>query len=319
MFSAITNAVAHALGTKTKTSDLTADNDTPTPESKDASFNPSSDYPCSYGYDGQVPLQYGYQDPSRSGQSAASGYAQLLAGCEGDDSEVNYSVPQGGTHPITGKITQVYHDYGLIDNTIHFKFDSIRFNVRPKVGAEVEAIVESGGHEDVGLRATEVTISSVVDWSDTNASTEEVEWFIGKVTSTQRTSGLIEDSISYDQDAFPYNFSPHRGDWVMAEILRDHQTNNCRVKTIRPLREKTFKGRVTQVYPGYGFIDSSIFYSRMACERNYMPQKEDLVEGRAIESEQSKGKWRAVSVAMKKQHRLVVQYLFVALNNICFW
>ncbi|XP_072174451.1 RNA helicase Mov10l1-like [Diadema setosum] len=308
MFSTIATSLARLWGGKDRVEDqLPADG----AEIEAGPLYPLGDCPdsYSYGYEGGTQPQFGYhRDPLKDASSNDSVGVQFQVGGDGG---TGISVPAYGTRTVNGKITHLYLDYGLIDNTIHFSFDAVRPGNRPKVGAKVEAAVRFGGHEDVGLRAHEVTVY-VGDWDDSTAVVEEVEWIIGKVTRAEKTSGIIDGSIMYDQDACPYGFSPYRGDWVLMEMMVGKEGEARRVRTLRPLREKRFVGYITHVYPGYGFIDSSIYFNFKACERNYRPQKDDFVEGKAVESDQSKGQWRAVFVTVKKQFRQLRMQQFPA-------
>ncbi|XP_030855773.1 RNA helicase Mov10l1-like [Strongylocentrotus purpuratus] len=310
MFSSISKAVAHVWSSshpKEKSSDESSGTDT----RSEGTETPLS-YPCySSSYDGNVQPQYGQDTAPSNTQTSYPKSVQFQVGDGTDDSHKSVVEQSYTTSTINGKITHVYGDYGLIDNSIHFRYDAVLYNMTPKVGLPVEATIESGEHEDVGLRATEVVISKA-NWEDGEGGTEEPEWHIGKVTKTERTSGWLDDTLFYDQDACPYGFLPHRGDWLIAEMTRNVETGAKVVKTVRPLREKRFKGFVTHVYPGYGFIDGTIFFSRRACELNYVPKRDDQVEGNAIESDQSKGKWRAVLVSLKKQERMVLTKQFPA-------
>nr|XP_054752210.1 RNA helicase Mov10l1-like [Lytechinus pictus]XP_054752211.1 RNA helicase Mov10l1-like [Lytechinus pictus] len=302
MFSSISKAVAHVWSNSLPKETSSSESPNTKPESRKGT---APTYPC-YGssYDGDVQPQYGQDVAPGNAQADHTKSVLFQVGDEEDDPYKNGAEQSETKSTISGKITHVYSDYGLIDNSIHFRFDSVLYNMTPKVGLRAEATIESGGHQDVGLRATEVIISKA-DWEDDENGAEEPEWHIGKVTKTERTSGWMDETMFYDQDACPYGFIPHRGDWLVAEMTKNIETGAKVVKTVRPLREKRFKGFVTQVYPGYGFIDGTIYFSRKACDPNYVPKRDDEVEGKAIESDQSKGKWRAVTVSLKKQERMI--------------
>ncbi|XP_041460739.1 RNA helicase Mov10l1-like [Lytechinus variegatus] len=309
MFSSISKAVAHVWSSSLPKETSSSESPNTKPESRQRT---APTYPCSgSSYDGDVQPQYGQDVAPGNAQTDHTKSVLFQVGDEADDPYKSGAEQSETTSTISGKITHVYSDYGLIDNSIHFRLDSVLYNMTPKVGLRAEATIESGGHQDVGLRATEVIISKA-DWEDDENGAEEPEWHIGKVTKTERTSGWMDETMFYDQDACPYGFIPHRGDWLVAEMTKNIETGAKVVKTVRPLREKRFKGFVTQVYPGYGFIDGTIYFSRKACDPNYVPKRDDEVDGKAIESDQSKGKWRAVTVSLKKQERMIYGKQFPA-------
>ncbi|KAJ8047421.1 RNA helicase Mov10l1 [Holothuria leucospilota] len=201
---------------------------------------------------------------------------------------------------ISGKITHVFGDYGLIDDEIYFSLSSVLDRACPVVGAKVQAVVENLDVDGSNKKAISVAITS--DWFDEkdNIKDEMEEVLVGKVTKWDTRTGLINDQIEFSRDALPYDFKPYRGDWVKVEIVHSTVTGKSIAKTIKPLREKNFAGELTHAYPGYGFIDGVIYFSFASCD-GFRPQKGDWLTGVAIESDQNRGKWRGMKVFKKRR------------------
>ncbi|KAL4226058.1 hypothetical protein ACF0H5_014046 [Mactra antiquata] len=76
------------------------------------------------------------------------------------------------------------------------------------------------------------------------------------------------------------------------------------VTDIEPLREKTGEGIITGELGNHGYIDGDIFYDADVLTDGYQPRKWDAVSYTAVESEQGRSSWRAISVERSQQPQL---------------
>ncbi len=280
MLSGIYNAVGR-LVTPSNNQSRDDDEDEPSPLSLPTSNNrlEDTDGASSYSY----PSSYSYQDASPA------------------------TVDPSNIKTVTGTITQTLSTgYGLIDDDIVFTYDVVEGKHRPRVGTkvQVEAYRENAAG---GWKARKVSLT--LDWNvdDPNAEDPiEIQTIVGTITKVelQTGKGYINNTIVFNQDALAHAFKPYRGDWVEAELHRDPETQEEFAKNVRPLRHREFDGVVTHAYPGYGYIDNKIYFMFSNCiPKEYRPDKGDAVKGKAIESDQSKGRWRAIGVEKKNVYK----------------
>ncbi|XP_072026013.1 RNA helicase Mov10l1-like [Amphiura filiformis] len=221
-----------------------------------------------------------------------------------DDSTA--SVDPNNVKTVQGTVTQLLSSgYGLIDNDIVFTYDAV-------IGKEASSC--GGGspgrsvreHAAGGWKAKRVSLT--LDWNVDDPSAVdpvEIQTIVGTVTkvSPKTGDGFINENIAFDQDALAHGFKPCRGDWIEAELHTNPETQQDFAKNVRPLRHRQFDGVVTHSYPGYGYIDNKIYFMFSNCKNGYRPKKGDPVVGKAIESDQSKGRWRAIEVEAKRVYR----------------
>lgn len=278
MFSGIYNAVSRiVVPTKSATSD--DDEDAPAPLTYPSSPEKSpSKHPAAY------PDEYSFAPP---------------------DPNANKPTDPDNVKILQGEVTQLLSSgYGLIDDNIVFTYDIVEGKERPRVGTvvKVEAHRE---HAGAGWKAQKVSLT--LDWSEdpNKADPVEIQTIVGTITKVELRSGAgwINTNIAYTQDDLAHGYKPYKGDWVEAEMHTDQDTQRHTAKNLRPLRQRDFSGVVTHAYPGYGYIDNKIYFMFNNCEGGYRPKRGEQVTGRAIESDQSKGRWRAVQVSEKKVHR----------------
>ena len=64
--------------------------------------------------------------------------------------------------------------------------------------------------------------------------------------------------------------APCQGDWARLHIenLRD---GTSQVREVMPLREKNFKGTVTYVSSGFGYVDEGVLFTGEVFRRGYRP------------------------------------------------
>ncbi|XP_071810041.1 RNA helicase Mov10l1-like isoform X1 [Asterias amurensis] len=241
------------------------------------------------------PTQPTSDDPNEKTvkRSVISLYDNLEYGQNFKDSDEEDVVAKE-TKSFRGKVTDLLYGYGLIDNDVYFTFDCVSGGERPDVDSRVDVVAERD-HDKGGWKATNVRLikSSYWDEDDEAGDGPQVNEIIGTVTKVVQDSGLINDLIVFDQDSLVYGFKPHRGDWVQGETVTDSELQTF-ARNIRPLREDKFRGTVTHAFPGYGHVNGRIYFSFKVCEGGWRPKKGDAVEGKAIESRQSKGNWRAI-------------------------
>ncbi|XP_070558599.1 RNA helicase Mov10l1-like [Ptychodera flava] len=203
---------------------------------------------------------------------------------------------------ITGRVTQLHSGYGLIDNDIYFKFDTVIGGTRPPVGSQVH-VTAHREHDQGGWKAR-----SVMPFTEWDADVKETpsppvaETLVGTVTQTSKDGGTINNNVTFTADVLPAGYRPFRGDWVQCQTQTNDITLDVTAVSVQPLRERSFEGEVTACLHSYGVIDGEIYFSFRVCPRNYVPKKGDCVTGSAIESKQNVGSWRALSVQPKSSH-----------------
>ena len=197
----------------------------------------------------------------------------------------------------SGKITHLYDGSGIIENDIYFTFDVVLGGYRPELGENVH-VVAKREKETEGWKAIRVEKTS--EWNTDNLFTgRDIETFVGSITKLSAASGVVNQEINFDFACLRPGFVPLQGDWVKLDIGRPSEGVR-EVKSVIPLREKTFTGRITSVSPGFGCIDDEVYFGIGVCSRNYRPRRGDVVSVTAIESHQGRLQWRALKVELKK-------------------
>ncbi|XP_038054023.1 RNA helicase Mov10l1-like [Patiria miniata] len=213
-------------------------------------------------------------------------YGQFISNDEDDDTKEKSS--------FSGKVTDLLYGYGLIDNNVYFTFDCVLGGQRPAVGDSV-VVQAVRDHNMGGWKATKVDIWQ--DWeNDETGQNPQSGTLIGKVTKVSQDSGFINETVAFDQDSLVFGYKPCRGDWIQGDVTFEPSSDKSQARNVRPLREQKFSGSVTHLYPGYGHVNGKIYFTFRVCEGGWRPKKGDLVEGRMMESQQSKGNWRAISM-----------------------
>lgn len=201
---------------------------------------------------------------------------------------------------IDGKVTHVFSGHGLIDNEIYFSFDQVVGGARPNVNDSV-SVVATRQYPGGGWHAEKVVVS--VDWdNDEDHSEEDVvdhpAEIVGKVTHCDgNNTGYINSNVFYDLSKCEcVDFLPSEGDWVnvTVEYVGENFTDVV-AKTIKPLRLKESDGVISGVKGYHGYIDGEVFFMHDVT-KGYSPVKWDLVHYKAVESEQGRSSWRAISI-----------------------
>ncbi|XP_022081029.1 RNA helicase Mov10l1-like [Acanthaster planci] len=195
-----------------------------------------------------------------------------------------------------GKVTDLLYGYGLINSNVYFTYNCMVGGQRPLVGDSVD-VVAVRDHGMGGWKATRVNLCE--DWDrDDQAYRQNPETgtLIGTITKVAQDSGFINETVPFDQDSLVFGYKPCRGDWIQGDLTCDPSTDRTQARNVRPLREQKFSGSVTHLFPGYGHVNGRIYFTFRVCEGGWRPRKGDPVEGRMIESKQSKGNWRAVTM-----------------------
>ena len=273
-------------------------------------------------------------------QSVAKSVYEILVGTEehADDTEHATSKAKKASNVkhFSGIITNLYRDYGLIDDETYFPLSAVRGKIVPTVGVRVH-VEAHRKHENAGWRAVSVEPVGRDDWEEdpsqetcnqskevkiqkedsefddspyfdisSDDEMEKEQGGIGKITNyDQRTrTGHVDNLYNFTLNDVKQGFIPYRGDWVSATFLKKEE--GLYSSDIKPLREMTFEGRVGSYsnLPNsrHGYINREIFFWPEAVVGNYVPRRGDFVSGRAIESNQ-KGdcKWRATVVEQSQR------------------
>lgn len=236
-----------------------------------------------------------------------------------DDYSKSESDDKTETKVFVGRVTNIFHDYGLVDNEIYFPLVLFSNCGGITVGQKVQVYAKRKGRVG-GWRAESVekcaesddTITANdYDWtSTTNGSKqsneaqkldkqEPVKTVSLQVQSANQTGGSLSSGFSFDLSVCDSGFKPERGDWVNATIEQASENGWGELKALTPTRWRQFTGKVSGIDRNGGYIDGEIFFLRSACIGDVMPQKWSKVSGQAVESETSGGcVWRATTVTV---------------------
>jgi len=195
-----------------------------------------------------------------------------------------------------GTVTRLYDGAGVINDEIYFTFDVLVGGFRPELGSEVHL---DAARESVSSGWKATRICSFREW-DSNKESGTIEVIIGMINSIKGEMIELTDGLNFSRSVFHnQSYPPCRGDWIKVDLERFHD-GNFEIRGVKPLREKSFSGRINTVFPGYGYIDEEVYFTFGACTRGYRPNRGDAVYLTAIESTQGKCQWRATLVEPKR-------------------
>ncbi|XP_076313360.1 RNA helicase Mov10l1-like isoform X3 [Tachypleus tridentatus] len=120
------------------------------------------------------------------------------------------------------------------------------------------------------------------------------------VTSMNGKHGILNETTKFTLQNIAVDFKPFPGDWVVADIVTCEDSETVSVLRIKPLRQNSTVGKVSSVQHDGGIVDGEIVYFYSACDIKYHPQRGDSVIVKAIESDQGRFQWRALSINPKK-------------------
>lgn len=197
---------------------------------------------------------------------------------------------------FNGNVTHVFENHGLINGDIYFSFDTVIDNVRLKVNDAVHVVAKY--QTDGGVLITEQVSLIKEDWDDQEVNNHEEDsvqdGIVGKVTKFDGNEGIIQGYVYFDMSNVIDDYIPKNGDYVKADY---HQTeNDTKTENVQPLRYLEKESKITGFQFDHGYIDGEIFFYTEACVDGYKPRKWDKVTVKAVESEQGKCTWRAVSI-----------------------
>nr|XP_008109420.1 PREDICTED: RNA helicase Mov10l1 isoform X3 [Anolis carolinensis] len=190
----------------------------------------------------------------------------------------------------------------MIDDSIFFTNDAVMSNAPLQVGQRVVALVEED-KISTGLKAVRVEIIPDT-WEENSTCPSEIDsdikTLIGNITSLNETGGHINQTTSFSFDVVCEAFKPCKGDWVEAEYVINPATWTTKAICVKPLRYKRIdKVRVSSLCGRTGVVDDSVFFTldSLRLADGYIPQRYDLVNVVAVESNQSCYIWRALCMA----------------------
>lgn len=208
---------------------------------------------------------------------------------------------------LFGKVTRLYDGSGVIDEEIYFTFDCIIGGDRPEVGMEVH-VEASRVSETSGWKATRMQVMKEWNLEDANsASSSSTETCIGAITKIARDSGVVDNEIHFPLSCVRFGYTPFQGDMVKLDLEKSSDGQD-EVQGVMPLREKSFKGTVTYVSSGFGYVDEEVFFTIGVCPRGFRPRRGDVVKVTAIESHQRNAAWRAIKVEPRRATPMVSRY-----------
>lgn len=224
---------------------------------------------------------------------------------------------------FTGKITQLFCEHGLIDGEVYFSAESVIGSNPLHVGDTVNVVARQQNKEG-GWMAESVSLV-VSSWEDDDLTSEAVTGEVGKVTELKEEEGIINKNIIFTIGECVEGYLPHVGDWVSVELdTTDSDTSGAQeekedftthlkeplfnASKVAPLRTWSFEGCVSASLPDHGYIDEEVFFRLDACLNGYRPRKWDRVKVIAIESQQGKCSWRAVTISPLSSDSGVYRY-----------
>ncbi|XP_069701618.1 probable RNA helicase armi [Periplaneta americana] len=215
-----------------------------------------------------------------------------------------------------GTVTSLFTNYGLIDETLYFDLRDAVPELR--VGDRVAFLVyRRGQNED--WRVRKIFCVQDENWDkyysdkeyiEPSESVSEVQCknsmkrrIIGKVTQRRGREVIVTPgNIRCNLDDVVADFVPIIGDWIALDAVVEVNEEVCDlggdlldVEKIRPLRSRVVTDYVSHWNQDCGVI-KDIYFTRDDCEPGYIPSLGDKVIAEAIESEQEKFKWRALTV-----------------------
>ncbi|GLH13077.1 Probable RNA helicase armi [Gryllus bimaculatus] len=207
-----------------------------------------------------------------------------------------------------GKITQLYPNYGLIDDSLYFGLTDIP-TTNYRVGDHVVFIAyrrriseEWRVHKILSVEnepwENEPDINGVI--LESRETTRRTH--VCRVVKRRDRDIIVTPDLRFRLDEVKADFTPLEGDWLQLDVFAevdpscaDGSGDILAVDRVKALRCKALVGGVTtwDLAKGEGVVDGEIYFSKDACESGYMPCRLD----RAIESEQKTLAWRALNVS----------------------
>ena len=225
---------------------------------------------------------------------------------------------QSGLWQFIGQVTSLHDGYGLVDHQVYFSFNIT--TCVPPVGTKVQ-VTAHRTHEESGWQAKSLrSVAQEPNWDNASetssqqsasfgsASTgphqvERSKDMIAIVTRVNKDGGYLNETLSFRESCVKPGYVAHKDDWVVAETQVDKMLGHTQVLHIRPLRECYFEAEISFVKPGFGYINSDIYFTFGVCENGFNPCRGDKVCGKAVESGQRRCNWRAVKVVLLRKPR----------------
>ncbi|XP_076313417.1 RNA helicase Mov10l1-like isoform X2 [Tachypleus tridentatus] len=227
---------------------------------------------------------------------------------------------------LHGKVTHIRKSdsYGLINGHIYFKFESVIGAAQPKIGNIVSISASRNKKEDSWCADSVQVLSESWDFDDTKEKCDKLitkcaaeanrddhrilhspgngqyQSVLAVVTSMNGKHGILNETTKFTLQNIAVDFKPFPGDWVVADIVTCEDSETVSVLRIKPLRQNSTVGKVSSVQHDGGIVDGEIVYFYSACDIKYHPQRGDSVIVKAIESDQGRFQWRALSINPKK-------------------
>ncbi|KAK3102564.1 hypothetical protein FSP39_012227 [Pinctada imbricata] len=205
------------------------------------------------------------------------------------------------TKYIDGVVTHLFDTHGLIDNDVYFSFENVSYEKIPKIGDKVNASVKRK-HVYSGWYAVQVTMETDQQWECQDEDELIKDSVVGIINYFEDGEGVINSAIRFKLDGLIDNYSPRVGDYVTTDV--NNEKDCVWGSNIKPLRTLEKEATVTSVLKGHGYIEEDIFFAFDSCQEGYRPRRWDNVKVIAIESDQGKSTWRALSVWPAKSNQI---------------
>ncbi|KAH3828171.1 hypothetical protein DPMN_130124 [Dreissena polymorpha] len=211
-----------------------------------------------------------------------------------------------------GAVSHVFSGHGLIDSEVYFSLDQVVGGMRPAVGdsVHVSAVRQNAGG---GWHAEKVSITTEWEENDDGGIQGSVPTeLVGMVTSTSKQTGYVNKNVYYNlAECQLADYVPSKGDWVKVKVTYQGEGQMDPVATeMEPLRRMEDDGVVSADMGDHGYINGEVFYTSAALLDGFMPRKWETVRFSAVESDQGKCKWRAVSVKASEKPQLASLKVF---------
>jgi hypothetical protein len=154
---------------------------------------------------------------------------------------------------FTGKVTQVFHNHGLIDGEVYFSAEAV-CSINPIQAGDTVNVVARQQNKDGGWVAESVSVIEST-WEDEEEAAPIVPTGeVGKITQFRARDGegVINKNILFDVSMCREGYKPCAGDWVTVELdldvseSSDHDgTKEATVNNAHD-RESTTKNKVAE-------------------------------------------------------------------------
>uniref|UniRef100_A0A8D2CWR9 S1-like RNA binding domain-containing protein n=1 Tax=Sciurus vulgaris TaxID=55149 RepID=A0A8D2CWR9_SCIVU len=213
-------------------------------------------------------------------------------------SHLRFSMPRYDDNNICtltcGVVTSLFHDYGLIDESIYFSTNIVTENVPLKIGQKVSAVIE----ED--KTSVELKVDVIPDnFDDTKPLDSRIRVLVGCVACIKKDTVYIDKKTYFSIDIVSEGFVPYKGDWLEVEYSTQPGTSNIKAHSVKPMNCKHVdEVCITSLQERHGMIDYTIFFTldSLKLPDGYVPQPYDVVNVVIVESVQLCCVWRAVSM-----------------------